>query len=83
MNELGLEDEFVSDRLGTTHRAIDVFRTGEFQGTHNERLRIVELLEEHKQTTKTVSGFLGVCSCGEGIDDYNEHLQELIKGEQK
>ena len=45
MNELGLEDEFVSDRLGTTHRAIDVFRTGEFQGTHNERLRIIKLLE--------------------------------------
>lgn len=54
-----------------------------YTGMKMEQDRIIKLLEKHKQTTKTVSGFLGVCSCGEGIDDYNEHLQELIKGEQK
>jgi hypothetical protein len=43
--------------------------------------RIIKLLDEHKQTTKSVSGFLGVCSCGESIDDYLEHLIALIKGE--
>lgn len=43
--------------------------------------RIINSLEQHKQTTKSVSGFLGVCSCGEAIDDYNEHLKEHIKGE--
>jgi hypothetical protein len=52
-------------------------------GAFQERSRIINLLEKHKQTIKTVSGFLSVCSCGQAIDDYNEHLQELIKGEQK
>ena len=61
-NDLGLEDEFVSDRLGTTHRAIDVFRTGEFQGTHNERLRIIKLLKEAQQSKP--------CQC----DDCGDHI---------
>ncbi len=70
MNELGLEDEFVSDRLGTTHRAIDVFRTGEFQGTHNERLRIIKLLEDS-------------CTCAEECYCTFNKAYDLIKGKQK
>lgn len=50
-------------------------------GREYERERIIKLLEQHKQTTKSVSGFLGVCYCGEAVDDYSEHLQEVIKGE--
>lgn len=81
MNELGLEDEFVSDRLGTTHRAIDVFRTGEFQGTHNERLRIIKLLEEHAHPEAEAEYLIDCDLCeryyGVGI------AIALIKGEQK
>lgn len=69
-NELGLEDEFVSDRLGTIHRAIDVFRTGEFQGTHNERLRIIKLLEAEYEQGGYEMGIV-------------PHFIALIKGEQK
>lgn len=43
--------------------------------------RIVERLKPHRPTGKSVGGFLGVCSCGEAIDDYQEHLIALIKGE--
>lgn len=46
-----------------------------------ERELIIKLLEQHKQTSKSVSGFLGVCTCGLPIDDYIDHLQRLIKGE--
>jgi len=46
-----------------------------------EQLRIIKLLEPHRITGKSVGGFLGVCSCGESIDDYQLHLIELIKGE--
>lgn len=76
MNELGLEDEFVSDRLGTTHRAIDVFRTGEFQGTHNERLRIIKLLESYFKPEEAKAIYPA---------DYEQYLDliALIKGEQK
>ena len=79
-NDLGLEDEFVSDRLGTTHRAIDVFRTGEFQGTHNERLRIIKLLESNNKlcTEKTVC-----IEANEGYPCLCTDLIALIKGEQK
>lgn len=45
MNDL--ENEYVVGTYGTTYKAIDVFRTGEMQGTHNERLRIIKLLEEY------------------------------------
>lgn len=51
------------------------------EGKKAERARIIKLLEEHCQTTKSVAGFLGVCSCGQAIDDYQEHLIALIKGE--
>lgn len=44
MNDL--ENEYVVGTYGTAYKAIDVFRTGEAQGTHNERLRIIKLLEE-------------------------------------
>lgn len=40
-----LEDEYVVGTYGTTYRAIDVFRAGEMQGTHNENLRIIKLLQ--------------------------------------
>jgi hypothetical protein len=45
--------------------------------------RIIKVLEPHRPTGKSVGGFLGVCSCGEAIDNYQEHLLALIKGEQK
>ena len=45
--------------------------------------RIIKLLEEHQMNGETAGGFLGGCTCGEFIDDYSEHLMELIKGEQK
>ena len=49
--------------------------------TTKERERIIKLLEEHQLTSETSSGFLSVCSCGEAIDDFREHLAELIKEE--
>jgi hypothetical protein len=42
--------------------------------------RIIKLLEPHRMTLESVSGFLGVCTCGEAMDDYQEHLLNLIKG---
>jgi hypothetical protein len=48
-----------------------------------EQERIIKLLEPHRITGKSVGGFLGVCCCGESIDDYQLHLIELIKGETK
>ena len=51
------------------------------KGQRMERERIIKLLEAHGQTTKSVAGFLGVCCCGQAIDDYQEHLIALIKGE--
>lgn len=44
---------------------------------------VIKVLKPHRMTTKSVGGFLGVCTCGEAIDDYQEHLLALIKGEQK
>ena len=44
---------------------------------------VIKLLEPHRITGKSVGGFLGVCSCGESIDDYQLHLIALIKGETK
>lgn len=44
---LEFESEYVVGAYGTAYRAIDVFRTGEVQGTHNERLRIIKLLETY------------------------------------
>ena len=79
MNELGLEDEFVSDRLGTTHRAIDVFRTGEFQGAHNERLRIIKLLEENLGFDYEIGIYDPESNCQLNPD----HIIALIKGEQE
>lgn len=69
MNDL--ENEYVIDRQGTAWRAIDVFKTGEAQGTHNERLRIIKLLDE--------------AEC-QGEDDWCGTIKQaiaLIKGEQK
>jgi hypothetical protein len=51
------------------------------RGVISEREQTIKLLNGHKQTTKSVSGFLGVCSCGEPVDDYSEHLITLIRGE--
>jgi hypothetical protein len=50
-------------------------------GVRAERERIIKLLEPHRITDKSVGGFLGVCFCGEAMDDYQEHLLALIKGE--
>lgn len=46
-----------------------------------ERERIIKLLDQHLQTTKSTSGFLMVCTCGKSVDDYTGHLQDVIKGE--
>ena len=50
-------------------------------GRSQERERIIKLLEPHRLIGKSAGGFLGVCSCGEAIDDYQEHLLALTKGE--
>lgn len=59
----------------------EVFGRGLNLGQQREKERIIKLLEAHGQTTKSVAGFLGVCCCGQAIDDYQEHLIALIKGE--
>jgi hypothetical protein len=51
------------------------------EGRELEQERIIKLLEPHRITGKSVGGFLGVCFCGEAMDDYQEHLLALIKGE--
>lgn len=53
------------------------------EGALRERERTNEILKTHGQTTKSAGGFLGVCTCGEAIDDYREHLLALINGENK
>lgn len=52
-------------------------------GWEDAEQRIIKLLEPHRMTPKSVGGFLGVCTCGSAMDDYQEHLLELIKGENK
>jgi hypothetical protein len=52
-------------------------------GIRVERARVVELIELHSLTGESVSGFLAMCSCGEAVDSYQEHLIALIKGENK
>jgi hypothetical protein len=52
-------------------------------GIEFERERIIKLLEAHQSTGESVSGFLMMCACGAAVDDFREHLAELIKGENK
>jgi hypothetical protein len=52
-------------------------------GQRGENKRIVELLEAHQPTNKSVSGFLMTCTCGEAVDDTWKHLLEVVKGEDK
>jgi len=35
-------------------------------------------VQEHEPTDKTAGGFLNICTCGEPVDDYREHLAEKI-----
>ena len=77
MIERELEDEYVVDRLGTTWRAIDVFKTGETQGIRNERQRIIKLLEAERWTLPN-----GIAAGGEVYLPIEEAIA-LIKGEQK
>jgi hypothetical protein len=63
-----IQDEYVVGTYGTTYKAIDVFRTGETQGIHNERLRIIELLESLDDGT-------------DWIEIQLDKLIALIKGE--
>lgn len=76
MIELEFEGEYVVGAYGTAYRAIEVFRTGEMQGTHNERLRIINLLEADMCPDWTIDCCDGACSA------YNDAIN-LIKGEQK
>ena len=78
---LEFESEYVVGAYGTAYRAIEVFRTGEMQGTHNERLRIIKLLEDeelHTHPNNTMANYDKLV--WEGI---KEQLIALIKGEQK
>lgn len=79
MIERELEDVYVAGSHGTIWRAIEVFKIGETQGTHNERLRIIKLIE--KQTyDSTVKGLSWI---PDGSELTQKDLIELIKGEQK
>lgn len=35
--------------------------------------------QEHHLTGESAAGFLSMCSCGEAVDDYEEHLTEKAK----
>ena len=74
---LEFESEYVVGAYGTAYRAIDVFRTGEMQGTHNERLRIIKLLEAERWKLPN-----GLPAGGEVYLPIEEAIA-LIKGEQK
>jgi hypothetical protein len=52
-------------------------------GVEFERECIIKLLETHKPTGESVSGFLMMCFCGEAVDKIWEHLLEVVKGEDK
>ena len=77
MIELEFEGEYVVGAYGTAYRAIEVFRTGEAQGTHNERLRIIKLLEQERWELPN-----GVPAGGEVYLPIEQAIA-LIKGEQK
>ena len=74
MIEKELEDEYVTDRMGTVWRAIEVFKTGETQGVRNERQRIIKLLESIAITTKNDEV---------AVMELLSAIVALIKGEQK
>jgi hypothetical protein len=65
------------------HESFDELEEAIKIGRHREREAIVKLIKPHRITGKSVGGFLGVCSCGEAMDDYQEHLLELIEREQR
>lgn len=62
-----------------TEEQEQVFTNGINKGRKLERKKLIKVIKEHSQTGKSVGGFLGVCTCGEAIDDYQEHLIEKIK----
>lgn len=83
MNEptvpLEFESEYVVGAYGTAYRAIEVFRTGELQGTHNERLRIIKLIEQQTYDS-TIKGLSWI---PDGSELSQADLIALIKGELK
>lgn len=79
MIEQDLEEVYVTGSHGTVWRAIEVFKIGEMQGTHNERLRIIKLLEKHLAFDLDIGIFDPESNCQLAPN----HLIALIKGEQK
>lgn len=39
---------------------------------------IASVIRDHRSTDKSVGGFLNECTCGEGVDDYAAHWQDVI-----
>ena len=48
-------------------------------GVIDEREHAAKIIKEHTLTDKSVAGFLKVCSCGEVVDFYQNHLAEVIQ----
>jgi hypothetical protein len=44
-------------------------------------LSVLSSRSVHKLTGKTTAGFLAICACGAAVDDYKEHLFELVYDE--
>jgi hypothetical protein len=81
--EYDAREHWINNPLIKPQSKVHLFEEWEQRIRKEQNERIIKLLDEHKQTTKSVGGFLGVCSCGKSIDDYSEHLIALIKGENK
>jgi hypothetical protein len=81
--EYDAREHWINNPLIKPQNKVYLFEQWEKRVRTEQNERTIKLLGEHKQIAKSVSGFLGVCSCGEAIDDYSEHLIALIKGENK